>query len=209
MIRSTPQVNADSQLVIQPELTSGERILWAGKPNTGVVLHREDRFLIPFSLFWGGFSVFWEMGVAGDWGPISHSSPWISGMIWGIPFVLIGQYLVWGRFLYAWWLKKRTHYAVTDRRVIAIQLGSRRRVASVFLDTLPTLIKERGPKDTGTLRFADPEPAWSSRSGWGIWNPVAVEGMPTLLDIDDVDSVYRLVSHLREKSRSAKSSSSW
>jgi hypothetical protein len=98
-----PTINQDSLLAIQPELTSGESLLWAGQPNSGVIFHKEDLFLIPFSLLWGGFAIFWEGAVAGYWGSSGTRSghAWVFGMIWGIPFVLIGQYMIWGRFLYS------------------------------------------------------------------------------------------------------------
>jgi hypothetical protein len=60
-----PTINQDSLIVIQPELTSGESILWAGQPSTRVVFHKEDLFLIPFSFLWSGFAIFWEGAVAG------------------------------------------------------------------------------------------------------------------------------------------------
>ena len=67
------QIELASYVVIQPELTAGETVLWAGQPDPSVRLHREDVFLIPFSLFWGGFSIFWELGVAGYWGSGSNA----------------------------------------------------------------------------------------------------------------------------------------
>ena len=118
-------------MALQPEIVSGESILWTGQPNPGVIFHKEDVFLIPFSLLWGGFAIFWEAGVAGYWGSGARSgAPWAFGMIWGIPFVLIGQYLIWGRFFYAAWKKKRTHYGVTNRRVLVVQNGWKRQMAS-------------------------------------------------------------------------------
>jgi hypothetical protein len=45
---------------------------------------------------------------------------------------------------------------------------------------------------------------WSGRRGWEAWDGMAVGTVPTFVDIEDVDSVYRLVSDLREKARSAK-----
>ena len=48
-------------------------------------------------------------------------------MLWGIPFVVAGQYLIWGRFFYDAWLKRRTYYALT---VIVVQNGWSRRMAS-------------------------------------------------------------------------------
>jgi len=94
-----PPLNPDSLAAIQPELTSGESVLWAGQPNTRVIFHKEDLFLIPFSLLWGGFAIFWEGAVAGYWGSSGKGSghPWLFGMIWGIPFVLIGQYVNLGK----------------------------------------------------------------------------------------------------------------
>ena len=91
-------------------------------------------------------------------------------MIFGASFVLVGQYLIWGRFIYAAWKKKRTHYAVTDRRVIVVQDGWNRQMVSAYIDALPTLIKEGGSDELGTLRFAQAEPLWSRGQGWGAWD---------------------------------------
>jgi hypothetical protein len=189
---------------IQPELTSGESIVWSGRPNASVVFHKEDFFLIPFSLMWGGFAIFWEAGVSGYGGFKNQGGSWSFGILWGIPFVLIGQYLIWGRFFYAAWLKGRTYYAVTNRRVIVVQEGWKRQIASAYIDTLPTLIKEGGSRGIGCLRFAQSQPTAYGRGGWGAWNGLKVGDVPTFIDIEGVDSVYHLVSDLREKATPPK-----
>jgi len=183
----------------------GESFLWTGQPEPSTTFHKEDVFLIPFSLLWGGFAIFWELSVLGFWnfGSRSHA-PWAFGALWGIPFVLIGQYLIWGRFLYARWKKSRTFYAVTNRRVIVVQKGWKRLMASAYMDTLPTLIKEGGARGRGTLRFSPAEPIWSRSRGWGVWDSMTVGDVPTFMDIEDVDFVYRLVADLREKARTGK-----
>jgi hypothetical protein len=100
------QIEQASYVVIQPELTAGETVLWAGQPDPSVRLHREDVFLIPFSLFWGGFSIFWELGVAGYWGSGSNAGKqWFFGMIWGIPFVLLASTSSGAD---SWWLLGRS-----------------------------------------------------------------------------------------------------
>jgi len=205
MLLRMPQIEQSSVVAVQPELTSGESVVWAGQPKTSVVFHKEDAFLIPFSLFWGGFAIFWEAGVSGMWGAQANGR-WSFGILWGIPFVLIGQYLIWGRFLYAAWLKRRTHYAVTNRRVIVVQNGWKRQMASAYIDSLPTLAKEGGSSGTGVLRFVQPQRMGSNNRGWGAWNALSVGSVPTFVDIEDVDSVYRLVSDLRERARTTKPS---
>jgi len=198
-----PEINQAALQAVQPELTAGESVLWAGQPSRTVVFHHEDLLLIPFSLLWGGFAIFWEAGVAGYWGSPSHQDgPWIFGMIWGVPFVVIGQYMIWGRFFFAAWRKKRTYYAVTSRRVMAVQDGWRRNMASAYIDTLPTIIKVSASSTIGTLRFAQAEPTWSGKRNWGVWNGLAIGDVPTFIDIEGADYVYHLVSDLREKARS-------
>ena len=199
-----PPINQDAAVAVQSELTSGESILWAGQPSTSVIFHKEDALMIPFSLFWGGFAIFWEAAVSGiRWTQVNGR--WPLGMIWGIPFVLIGQYLIWGRFFYTAWLKKRTYYAVTNQRVIVVQDGWKRKMASSFIDSLPSLIKEGGSNGIGILRFGQTQPSWNNRRGFVAWNGLNIGDVPTFVDIEDVDSVYRLISDLREKARTNKS----
>ena len=197
-----PQIDPDSAIVIQPELAPGESIAWAGRTVARIIFHKEDLYLIPFSLMWGGFAILWESMVTGFWGS-GKGAPGIF-VLWGIPFVVAGQYLIWGRFIYAAWKKKRTYYGATNRRVIVVQDGWSRKTACAYLDTLPTLIKEGGPGTTGILRFAQPEPVWSKGRGWSAWDSMAIGSVPAFVDVQDVDSLYRLVSELREKASAAR-----
>lgn len=202
MLPQMPATDQVAAIAIQPELMSGESIVWAGQPQRSVIFHKEDSFLIPFSLLWGGFAIFWEAGASGSWGKHSNGQ-WLFAL-WGIPFVVIGQYLIWSRFVYAAWLKRRTYYAVTNRRVLVIQDGWKRQVASAYVDSLPSLTKEGATNGIGILRFG-PEPnMWSNNRGWQGRNALSITDLPTSVDIDDVDSVYRLVSDLRERSRASK-----
>jgi hypothetical protein len=61
-------------------------------------------------------------------------------------------------------------------------------MASAYIDTLPTLIKEGNSSGIGTLRFAQQESTWSGRRGWGPWDVMAVGNVPTFRDIEDMDS---------------------
>ena len=206
-------INPASSAAMQPELLSGESIFWAGQPNPRVIFHKEDVALVPFSLLWGGFAIVWEAGAAGFWGAGTRAStPPLFFMLWGVPFVVIGQYLIWGRFVYDGWLKRRTHYAVTNRRVIVLQNGWSRKVVSAYLDALPAISKD----GASTLSFTPGGTNWfsafsgggSSNSGrrnrsFQAWSTMSIGDAPIFRDIEDLDNVYRLVSDLREKSRAA------
>ncbi|MGJ5819524.1 hypothetical protein [Paludibaculum fermentans] len=184
---------------IQPELTAGERVLWAAQPRPGFVLRSSDGIKIPFSLVWGGFAIFWELGVLGVFNKSSHGTFHFDiFMIWGIPFVLAGQYMIWGRFLFESWIKKRTFYAVTNLRVIAVQNSFTRRTTSNYIDSLPALTKEASSGRHGSLKFREDPNAWIRGQGSAFWNEFSVLDGPRFLDIDEVDSVYNLVAELRK-----------
>lgn len=197
-------MNPEAMAAIQPELLPGESIVWAGRPNPRIVFHHQDAILIPFSLLWGGFAIFWEAGVMGL-GPLgTHSGqPWGFGVIWGIPFVLIGQYLIWGRFLYSFWKKAHIYYAVTNRRVIAVQRVPNRKVTSAYIDALPTLMKSVRRDGIGTVTFAQAESLFSHRRGWATWDSMSDGDIPAFVDVNDADEVHQQIASLREKARTA------
>jgi hypothetical protein len=59
MATSFSGITSDVLAQIQPELLSGESLLWSGQPLRRVIFHQRDLFTIPFSLLWGGFAIFW------------------------------------------------------------------------------------------------------------------------------------------------------
>src|ERR1043165_109328 len=84
-------LNYDIEQQLIPYLQPGEQLLWTGRPKGGVLFRKSDIFVIPFSILWGGFAIFWEIMAAS--GPFFF---WL----WGIPFVIVGLYLMIGRFFY-------------------------------------------------------------------------------------------------------------
>lgn len=156
----------------QGRLLSGERILWTGAPPTGLLLTARDGFLIPFSLLWGGFAIFWEWGVVTGMGSKGHPAPDFF-VLWGIPFVLIGLYLIFGRFFVDAWLRARTSYALTNQRVLILRTAPAFKFTAYAVDRLPELSLEEKSDGRGTIRFQPSIAMWQRNNGFSGWMPGA------------------------------------
>ena len=186
----------DPQIASQfrPFLLAGEHVTWTGRPARGFRLYANDIFLVPFSLMWGGFAVFWELSVLGQGGPSFFSA-------WGVPFVVIGFYIVFGRFVVDAWIRGRTVYALTNQRALLLR---RLTGEKLLTSRLGASVMERGRNGAGTLRFGGVPGAgaggWKQQvnfmtgrrgMGWDIWTP-ALNDRVEFLGIDDVMTPYRL-----------------
>ena len=168
--------------VVQNELGLGERILWSGQPQHGLRLQASDTFLIPFSFFWGGFALFWEFGVITSGAPMFF---WL----WGMPFVLVGFYLILGRFFVDAWLRQNTFYALTNERILILSGLFRRQVTSLNLNTLDSLSLTEKSKGRGTLTFGPTQPMGWIYGGSG-WPGAGRYTSPSFDTIEDVAFVY-------------------
>lgn len=161
-------VALDPATVIQTELASGERLLWYGQPRKGMVLRTSDILLIPFSLLWGGFAVFWEIVVVRSGAPLFFQ-------LWGIPFVIIGLYMIFGRFIGDAKQRNNTFYGVTNERIIIVSELWGKRIKSLNLRTLSNLSLDRKPDGSGTITFGsvDSSFSWPPNMAWpGIGRPM-------------------------------------
>lgn len=142
--------------VISQELSSDEKLLWSGQPPSGVRVHPADAFFIPFSILWCGFAIFWEVSVlkeARHMGGIP-----LFFVLWGVPFVLVGLYVVFGRFYSDALLRSRTFYGVTLERIIIVSGLFSRQIQSLDLPTLTDLMLKEGRNGGGTIMFGKPHP---------------------------------------------------
>jgi hypothetical protein len=99
------------------DLLPGERLRWEGRPVRHRLFRSADALLVPFSIVWWVFAIFWEVSVLVSIVTSDDGPPVFFGFI-GIPFTLIGLYLVVGRFAVRAVASRRTRYAVTDWRVV-------------------------------------------------------------------------------------------
>jgi hypothetical protein len=183
-------LNLEEQRLLQGELSGGEAILWTGKPSPRVIFDRSDLAVIPFSLLWAGFAIFWEMGVSGH-GFAPDKNPSIFMQLWGVPFVIIGQYFVWGRFFFTAWKKSSILYALTNQRLFVLVRPPNAKTISLYLRGVDRIQKEIRPDGIGTLKFGETPPIFGSRgqktadmSGLYLNNEI-----PVFVDIDDAAAV--------------------
>jgi hypothetical protein len=180
------------------ELLPGETIEWTGQPNPSVIFHREDWLSIPFSLAWGGFALVWFLLAIGALHDGSGKD--VSGSVvfplFGSIFVLVGQYLIWGRFVYEWWRKKRTYYALTSRRALIVEEVFGRKTSSAILETM-LLIEKRVRKDgIGIISFGGPV-----RTKFQFGSSHYQPKYPTFYDVNDADALHNMALRLQDRAR--------
>ena len=178
----------ENDSVLRLHLSPGERVLWMGQPIGGLRFTASDLLLVPFSLLCGGFAIFWELSVMRFNAPLLFR-------LWGIPFVLIGLYLIVGRFFHDAWRRSRALYALTEQRVIILDGGVQQRMRSLSLRSLPEIAISEEPAGRGTITFGSPTLpfgwfGWFGRSGWPGTGQLAP---PAFESIQNARSVHELI----------------
>jgi Bacterial PH domain len=177
---------------LELQLAAGERLLWTGQPRQGVLLRAADAYLIPFSLLWGGFAIFWEVGA------LSTDAPFFF-KLWGVPFVLAGLYIMVGRFFADARQRDKTYYGVTNERVIIVSGILSRKVKSLNLRTLTDVSLDEKSDGSGTITFgaANPMSWWSGGVSFPGWGQSSTPGFEL---IREAKKVYEIIRNAQRQS---------
>jgi hypothetical protein len=132
---------------IQPEMATTERLLWSGRPPQGLRFRREDIPAALFGVAWTGFAVYWTWSV---WQEQGQFMPALFGGI----MVLIGLHQFLGRFFLEAYVRARTWYGVSDRRVVILTEVPARNLRASDLAELPAVTLETAGIDGGVIHFA-------------------------------------------------------
>jgi hypothetical protein len=176
---------------LERELSSGERLIWSGQPRRGIRLRASDAFLIPFSSLWCGFAIFWEVmaltATAKGGGPVALVFP-----LFGVPFVLMGLYLVFGRFIVDARMRECTFYGITSERIIIVSGLFSRRTKSLNLRTLSDISLTERPDGSGTITFGPTHPfgQWLQA---GPWPGAGQYSLPSFDMVDRAKEVYNVI----------------
>jgi hypothetical protein len=201
----TPKRKSHNENPFTYELANGEQLLWTGRPNPWKIFTREDFFIIPFTLVWGGFVVALNAAIWTVNGPLV-------GKIAGFPFLVAGLYMMVGRFFYKVWRKRRLYYAVTDQRVMILLKGIRYDLRSFSIGMIPYLHKYVEMNGYGKVVFGGPAPLnrWQQQqldnpNSSFEWAGFALDGF---YDIPDAHEVYALMKELCYGQRQGRSAES-
>lgn len=163
-------------------LTPGEAILWRGKPGKGHLLTPQDAYMIPFSIFWCGFAFFLEITAIAGGAPFFFA-------LFGIPFICVGVYITVGRFFHAAYLRKRTAYVITNKKIIR-KRGNR--VDMLDGRTMPSAHITTFSDGSGTIHFG--QRVFYRQTGFNDWSQ---NGMPfSLENVPDVTRVHQILSNM-------------
>ena len=166
-------------------LLRGENIIWRGRPQQGLMLAGRDGLLIPFSLVWGGFAIFWESTALR-----LRNAPVLMVLFGGV-FVLVGLFLIFGRFIFDAWIRAAVFYALTDHRILIFRSRPSASFQSVSLDRLPEATLNETSDGRGTIRFGPTFSIWNNRGmgGLGAWK-ASLDPTPQFIAIEDVKKVF-------------------
>jgi hypothetical protein len=186
-------VNLEAQQAISPQLSSGERVLWAGRPRQGIFLQPQDAVMIPFSLAWCGFACFWTFMA---W---HGGAPWPM-VIFGSLFVGVGLFMVFGRFAADARTRAKTFYAVTDQRVLFVTGGPNQSqaITSIEMRSIGDLTMVLSKDGRGSLLFGFPaQVPQAMAKGAVMFSRVAKPGT-MVVQIERVKEVYDLIRKTKE-----------
>ena len=169
-------------------LQSDEKLLWTGKPQGGIKFRSIDFFLIPFSIVWCSFAIFWV---------ILASKASIFFAMFGIPFVLVGLFLVFGRFIVDIKLRENTFYALTNNRIIINSGIFTKTTKSITLNTITTFELEEKSDGSGSILFEQTNPQFVRRKKVNLFS--AIQSDNSLVFIENVRKVYQMMIENQKK----------
>jgi hypothetical protein len=176
------------QSELRQHLDNKEALLWTGQPKKGIVFRTADIFLIPFSILWCGFAIFW-MFMASQGGGVFA--------LFGIPFVIIGLIFVFGRFIIDAKQRENTYYGLTEDRIIIKSGVFSKSVKSLNIRTLSDIEYNEKNDGSGTISIGPKNPMMIWGNGMNWWP--GMKANPQLDLIPNVRKVYNQVIEIQKK----------
>ena len=168
-------------LPIEAYVEPGERLLWQGRPATGIRFQIIDLLAVPLSLIWFGGALYWENIIVTN---VLPQQPLLAllPILFGGYFVLSGLYFFLGRFFDNALIRRTAEYAVTNRRIMILKGRFSRSLRVIPLKTLDATTLTVHRNGIGTIHF-------------GRRAPRIV--LPTFDFVHEAKAVHRLIENAR------------
>ncbi len=128
------------------ELRPGEKLLWCGCPQQGILFRPADKLLIPVSICWTFCGYIWWF--VDTHMPVPIGSPYLV-----LPWLIAGIYFMVGRFVADAAERKRSVYALTPLRALLFRVGATAKSQSIDLATMGNVALAERADGRGTIHF--------------------------------------------------------
>jgi hypothetical protein len=173
---------------MQNYLGSNEKLIWVGQPKTGITLKLKDIYELLFSILFCTVLVFMMRSVL-------VVSVWFLPFF--IPFILVGLLFLFGRYFIDAHLRKKTYYALSNKRIIIKSNAMYKKIRSVDLAALSKIEYEEERDRSGTIDLGIAYPTMPGRGGIS-WFPNA-KAYTSLYRILEVRVVYQKILDLKKQ----------
>ncbi len=193
----------------QDILQEDETLIWNGDPQQGFIFRRSEILFTPLAILLFVLAAAWEFYAVSTLATALQFNDlplWIPVVLifmtcTAFPFVLLGLFLLVGRFFYDRQRRMRTHYALTNRRVIILSgLFKKQRACSVELQNIEKLSLHVHRNHTGSIRFRSDTLLWWLLVGphWWLplWTDVEVYQPPVLERIKQAGEVFKQIQEV-------------
>lgn len=165
---------------INKYLMPDEYVVWNGKPGKGNLLTKYDIYMVPFSIIWCGFAIVWETSVLTNGAPLLFK-------LWGIPFVCVGLFMVFGRFIMKSHVRKGTVYVITNKRIFSFR---KNQISTLDYHANPARTITRNPDGSGNICFSSSMP-----SNMPFYIPIQSQNQ-NVFELDNIPDVERVLQIL-------------
>ncbi len=117
--------------------------------------------------------------------------------LFGVPFVLIGLMLVFGRFIFDAKLRANTYYGLTAQRIIIKSGIFKKTIKTLIISSLSEVTYDENNNGTGTISIGPSDPRLKMMRGMS-WYP-GVKANTGLEYIENVRSVYNHIIELQQQ----------
>lgn len=185
----------DDASPFDPYLVDDETLLWWGQPNPKMLFSAFDLYVIPFTLIWCYVSF---PAVSG----LFDNRPSFSPI--GLLFLVVGQYMLWGRFLHKYLRRKQSYYAITNRRALIMTRLMGNSLKTFLLSQIAgfdlqghSILFEADPNERNRIVFPAPTMKMDQFMG---------EPKPGFYALPDPESVFEILQGLLINTKVKRSS---